>query len=222
MRFQIIVADPPWGGWKDNLKMSDVKRGAKANYSIMSTQDICSLSIKDISDPDGAILVLWVPSSMLQDGLDVMKSWGFRQTQTLIWAKTKKEPLYKLSKSIKKILKQDTSITIDNLLDNFNYNELLSFGMGRLYRQSHELCLVGINNTKIYKQLNNKSQRSIIFSSNMRHSSKPELLQDTLDKMFPNILNKLELFARRVRTGWICIGNEVCNGEDIKVSLSKL
>jgi N6-adenosine-specific RNA methylase IME4 len=39
--------------------------------------------------------------------------------------------------------------------------------------------------------------------------------------MFPKA-RKLELFARRIRPGWTCLGNEVCNGEDITISLSKL
>jgi N6-adenosine-specific RNA methylase IME4 len=38
--------------------------------------------------------------------------------------------------------------------------------------------------------------------------------------MFPNT-EKLEMFARRIRPGWTCIGNEVCNGEDIRDSLAK-
>src|SRR5690606_15124530 len=68
-----------------------------------------------------------------------------------------------------------------------------------------------------------KSQRSVHFGFNSKHSAKPEDLQDMLDKMFPNG-NKLEMFARRQRPGWWCIGNEnlMTLNEDIAISLKKL
>jgi len=95
--------------------------------------------------------------------------------------------------------------------------------LGRLFRQSHEICLIGINNNKIYKKLQNKSQRSVCFAENIKHSAKPEYLQNSLDIMFPDA-NKIEIFARRQRPGWECIGNEAPGtmGEDIRVSLDKI
>jgi N6-adenosine-specific RNA methylase IME4 len=99
--------------------------------------------------------------------------------------------------------------------------EMLAFGMGRLFRQTHEICLIGTSDNKIYKRLKNKSQRSVSLAPNLRHSSKPENLQDSLDEMFPSG-NRLELFARRHRKDWVCLGNEICNGEDIRDSLAKL
>ncbi len=93
--------------------------------------------------------------------------------------------------------------------------------MGRLFRQTHEICLIGTNNNKIYKKLKNKSQRSVSFGENLKHSAKPEHLQNSLDEMFPGT-EKLEMFARRHRKDWLCVGNEICNGEDIRDSLKNL
>lgn len=224
-QFQIIDADPPWA-FSDKLKMSDVKRGAEANYNTMTISEIKALPVNDLADPNGAILALWVPSAILQDGLDVMKAWGFHHRQTYIWVKTKKVSLAPLLKDIKKIKFSDHTIksyikTILSSIKDFDLNKTLAFGLGRLFRQTHEICLIGINNKKIYKKLSNKSQRSVSFALNLKHSAKPEHLQDSLESMFPNC-NKLEMFARRERKDWTCIGNEVCNGEDIRVSLSKL
>jgi N6-adenosine-specific RNA methylase IME4 len=199
MKFQVIVADPPWS-FSDSLKMDDVARGAKSNYNTMRLPDIVALPINKLISPKGSVLALWVPSSMLQDGLDTMKAWGFTHKQTYVWVKTKKEPITSMYQDL---------------------NDSLGFGMGRLFRQCHEICLVGISSTEIYKKLNNKSQRSVSLATNLKHSSKPEFLQDSLERMFPRT-KKLELFARRNRKGWICLGNEVCNGEDIRVSLAKL
>jgi len=228
-KFRVIVADPPWP-FKDSLKMSEVKRGAEANYSVMSIKDIRELPMQPFIDTrNGTILALWVPSSLLQEGLDTMKSWGFAHKQTYVWVKTKKQPLTELLKYFTKQLTKD----IKNLqrfeaikrfiaaVGQFKYSTMLAFGMGRLFRQTHEICLIGVSNSKIYKSLKNKSQRSVSFAPNLRHSAKPEDLQDSLDIMFP-AGNRLELFARRHRPGWVCLGNEICNDEDIRVSLAKL
>jgi N6-adenosine-specific RNA methylase IME4 len=233
-KFQVIVADCPWS-FKDSLKMSDVARGASSNYGTMTISDIQQLPIKDLISPDGSILALWVPSSLLQEGLDTMKTWGFAHKQTYVWVKTKNDALKNLrnlfidvfkiqdafkaqvsaSKFIKSMKTAIKSITnIDKL------NETLAFGMGRLFRQTHEICLIGTSNNKIYSSLANKSQRSVSLAPNLKHSAKPENLQDSLDIMFP-VARKIELFARRVRPGWICLGNEI-DGKDIRDALADL
>ncbi len=200
MKFDVILSDPAWT-FDDSLAMSSVPRGADANYSTMSIADIAALPVKEVTADDGAVLAMWVPSSMLTEGLHVMKSWGFEQKQTLIWVKTKKEKsLAKLSSS--------------------NLNDSLGFGMGRLFRQCHELCLIGISSTKVYKKLKNKSQRSSFLASNDGHSIKPNHLHESLGKMFDG--PKLEMYARRLYPGWTTIGNEVCGGEDIRTSLEEL
>lgn len=227
-KFRVIVADCPWS-FGDSLKMSAVKRGAKSQYSTMTTSKIAEMPVQASCHPDGAVLCLWVPGSLLQEGLDVMKAWGFNHKQTYVWVKTKKD-VYKnlirsalsLASSAKSggIPKNRMGKAVNLVMKEFDMNDTLAFGMGRTFRQTHEICLIGTRG-KIYKQLKNKSQRSVSFAENLRHSSKPDHLQKSLETMFPKA-RKLELFARRIRPGWTCLGNEICNGEDIYVSLSKL
>lgn len=219
MKFQVIVSDPPWA-CSDRLKMSKVKRGAASNYSTLSLADLRLLRVSELADREGCVLALWVLGSMLTEGLDVLKAWGFQHKQTFVWVKTKREPLGGLKKSIKSV-KPFVKTGVLKAVDSTDMNETMSFGMGRLFRQSHEICLIGVNSTKIYKQLKNRSQRSVCFDENKGHSTKPELLQNRLDMMFPDAA-KLEMFGRRNRTGWVVIGNEVRNGEDISVSIDKL
>ncbi len=222
-KFSVIVADPPWP-FKDSLKMSDVKRGAQANYNTMTMQEIRELPVKEACNPDGAVLCLWVPGSLLQEGLDTMKAWGFDHKQIYVWVKTKKIDN----------LKKDLFKTAMNMVDDFanktpkrqmlknftiNLGSSLGFGMGRLFRQTHEVCLIGTRG-KINSKLSNKSQRSVCFAENLRHSAKPEHLQDSLETMFPKT-RKLELFARRLRPGWTCLGNEI-DGKDIRDALAAL
>jgi N6-adenosine-specific RNA methylase IME4 len=232
-QFQIIVADPPWS-FSDSLTMSDVKRGAKANYSTMSIEDLKALPVKAISDPSGCLLALWVPSALLSSGLDLMQAWGFQQKQTYVWVKSKQEPFKNLLNKTAKTILSDAPITKTTIRNAFlntkeacktHLDDILQFGLGRLFRQTHEICLVGTNNNGVYQQLMNRSQRSVSFASNLKHSSKPETLQDSLEIMFPNKdIKFLELFARRQRPQWVCLGNEApkTKGEDIRVSLDKM
>lgn len=224
MKFNLIIADCPWN-FNDGLSMTKTKRGASSNYETLSISDLKNLKIKEISEDD-AVLALWVPSSLLEEGLEVMKAWGFRQTQTHIWVKTKKNPFKNLLKEFTKVIKdlpkKGFSNIIRTILLEFDINNILSFGMGRLFRQTHEIILIGVKG-KIYKHLKNKSQRSVHFSPATKHSVKPENLHNMLEKMFPNS-TKLELFARRQKPGWLCIGNQsfITEKEDIRLSIDKL
>jgi N6-adenosine-specific RNA methylase IME4 len=223
MKYDLIVADPPWS-FDDKLTMSDVKRGSESQYDVLTTADIINLDIKSIA-ADEAVLVLWVPSSLLQAGMDCMKAWGFEQTQTFVWVKTKKQTsLLKLFRDgIKEIdvmlynSPEDIDAKVHEMI-----NSVLNFFMGRLFRQTHEIALVG-KRGKVYDKLENKAQRSVLLDINLKHSAKPEGLQQKLEVMFPKA-QKLELFARRVRSDWECVGLE-CHttlGEDIRDSIKRL
>jgi N6-adenosine-specific RNA methylase IME4 len=220
MKFRVIDADCPWP-FSDKLTMSETKRGAASVYATLSIKDLKALPVKDIAEDD-AILLLWCPSSLLQEGLDVMKAWGFRQTQTHIWIKTKKFHLKDLYKDLKLWMKKGNGIFSLEDIKSFDLANVLSFGMGRLFRQTHELVLVGVRG-KIYDHLANKSQRSVHFFPATKHSIKPDLLQNMLGEMFPTG-NCLELFARRDKAGWTCVGLEAPStpGEDIRVSIDRL
>jgi len=210
MKFNVICADPPYS-FSDKLSMSDVKRGADSQYQLISNKDIKNIDVKSIV-ADDAVLALWVPSSLLKEGIEIMENWGFVLKQSHIWVKTKQEPLKELIKDLLKIKSfDDVKIAIKNLIS-FDFNNILYFGMGRLFRQTHEIVLIGTRG-KIYQHLANKSQRSVHFAPIGKHSKKPESLQDMLDVMFPDMnLKKIELFARRNKPGYLCVGNQ-CPGD---------
>jgi len=198
MKYQTIIADPAWG-FQDNLKkMKDnVKRSASSQYDVMSISEIAALPVRELADPEGCVLALWVPGSMLKHGLDVMESWGFVHKQIFVWVKLKKN--HNKEKDINKITR---------------------VGMGRLFRQSHEIALIGTSGKTVYKKLENKGQRSVMFDLNKGHSIKPDILHKRLEKMFPDT-NKLELFARRKIENWTTLGNAI-DGRSLKDSMQEL
>jgi len=80
-------------------------------------------------------------------------------------------------------------------------------GMGYWFRGQHELILVG-KRGKYKPPEPGCRQSSVIRARRGEHSAKPELLQDWIDRAWPDA-RKLELFACRERPGWTCYGNAV-------------
>ncbi len=209
MKARVIVADPPWA-FGDGLTMSDVKRGADSVYQgVLNVDALCALPVQSVAD-DNCVLALWFVSSQPEEGLRVMKAWGFDQKQIWTWAKltstTKPPPLGHLPRNTK-------------------YGDAkMHFGMGRLARNCTENLYIGTRG-KVYGALRDKAQRNLFFAPATKHSTKPEALQDILDLMFPDPgMERLELFGRRNREGWTVIGNEAPDtlGEDVRVTLARL
>jgi N6-adenosine-specific RNA methylase IME4 len=85
------------------------------------------------------------------------------------------------------------------------------FGMGRTLRAEHEICLVATRGTP---RVQNHSTRSTFvtdvdgFSAQVtRHSEKPEKFYEIVESLYEG--PRVELFARRQRPGWTCLGLEV-------------
>lgn len=198
MRFQVIVCDPAWG-FKDGLKKMKrpVRRSAASQYRTMTPKQVASLPVRDLADPNGCVLALWVPGSLLEHGLDVMHAWGFHLKQVFVWVK----------------LKKGHAVEPDP-------NKKTRVGMGRLFRQSHEIALICTSGKSVYPLLRDRSQRSVAFDLNLGHSCKPATLQRRLDAMFPTA-DKVELFARRPLAGWTVLGDAV-DGQDLAATIQAL
>lgn len=218
LRFRVITADPPWAfGDKLSKMKAATPRSAAANYSVLNRDAIKALPVAGLAEDD-AVLGLWVPSSMLQDGLDVMKAWGFRQVQEWIWVKltaddaqlddglvVRSDGVLALEKkallrAMAGLSRKGDRIQGGGDLDTLLVASLpLAFGMGRLARAAKETFLVGVRGSP-YKPLKNRSTRDVFFAPAGKHSEKPECFQDALDEMFPEG-GRLEMFARRQRPG---------------------
>ena len=81
-KYQIIYADPPW---KFYDRTPQKVLSSSTQYSTMDVNDLTSLPIHKITG--GSILFLWVPTSMMIEGIEVMESWGFNYKTKLYWVK---------------------------------------------------------------------------------------------------------------------------------------
>jgi len=107
-KYKIIYADP---AWEYDDKALAGNRGAGCKYDLMNIEDIKAMKVNDLADDDST-LFLWVTYPKLQEGLDVIKAWGFKyKTVAFTWIKS-------------------------------NSNGTFFMGMGRWTRANAEVCLL--------------------------------------------------------------------------------
>ncbi len=166
--------------WPFNDKLPGESRGAVKNYRTMPVSDIMAFPLPPIADD--AVLFMWRVASMPQAALDVISAWGFVPKTEIVW----------LKKTV---------------------HGKRHFGMGRILRAEHEIAILA---TRGRPQVKNHSTRSTFLTevdwaglsdTVQQHSQKPDAFYSIIESLFDGPM--LELFARKQRPGWVCIGDEL-------------
>lgn len=124
------------------------------------------------------VLFLWRVASMQEEAFQVMRAWGYRPQGGELVWE-------KLTSTGKK-----------------------AFGMGRVVRASHEVCLIGIRAVRAeYPRPRVSNVRSVFSAPVGEHSSKPDKFYELVESLYHGPY--VELFARRERPGWDCYGDEL-------------
>lgn len=87
--FSTVLADPPWRFTNRTGKVAPEHKRLD-RYSTMSLDEIKCMPVESVLAKN-AHLYLWVPNALLPEGLEVMKSWGFRYVSNIVWAKRRKD-----------------------------------------------------------------------------------------------------------------------------------
>ena len=82
VKYRTIYCDPPWMETGGGV----IKRGADRHYPLMKTKDIMALDVPSIAD-ENCHLYMWVTDAFLEDGIKIMKAWGFKRKRTIVWGK---------------------------------------------------------------------------------------------------------------------------------------
>ena len=145
-----------------------------------------TMSIEDIRRfelpqlADDAYLFMWRVSSMVEEAYAVVRAWGFVPKTEIVWQK--------LTKHGKPF-----------------------FGMGRTVRASHETCIVAAKGrpTPLVRNIRSTFSAPVPLNADgtYRHSAKPEAFFDLVEQLAAG--PHVELFARRQRRGWTCLGDQV-------------
>ena len=85
-KFRCVVADP---AWTRNMTSRDGRYGSALDkYDLMALQRIKDLPVADLM-ADDAHAYIWCMNGNIDEGLEVMKAWGFRYITKIDWIKPK-------------------------------------------------------------------------------------------------------------------------------------
>jgi len=83
-KYQLIYIDAPW---RYEFSRS-TSREIENQYPTMDLEDIKKLPIGDLG-ANNSVIFLWVTSPKLEEGLEVIKAYGFRYVTSAIWDKVR-------------------------------------------------------------------------------------------------------------------------------------
>jgi len=200
MKYDIIYADPPWSYRVWSKKGNG--RSAISHYPVIDKKSLQELPISSIAS-DNSVLFLWVTPPTLEEGLELIKKWGFTyKTKGFTWVKRNK------------------------VADSWFW------GMGYYTRANSEDCLIATRGNILPRQsrgvhqvigdvddLKVSSFDPILIDRIMQHSEKPAIVRDKIVELFGD-LPRVELFARQRVDGWDAIGYDI-DGKDIREVLNE-
>lgn len=83
-KYRTILADPPWK--VPSLCGKNNNRSAESHYDLMPLERIKAMPVQDLAE-EASHLYIWIPNALLQEGLDVIKAWGFTFRSPIYWIK---------------------------------------------------------------------------------------------------------------------------------------
>jgi N6-adenosine-specific RNA methylase IME4 len=152
-RFGTILADPPWRFTNRTGKIAPEHRRL-SRYGTMDLQEIKNLPVSDVA-ASPAHLYLWVPNALLQEGLQVMRAWGFEYKTNLVWHKVRK----------------------DGGSD--------GRGVGFYFRNVTELVLFGVRGKGARTHSPGRTQVNLLATRKREHSRKPDELYEIIEACSP-------------------------------------
>ena len=141
-KFATVLADPPWRFANRTGKIAPEHKRL-ARYPTLALQDIMSMPVESVLE-ETAHLYLWVPNALIQEGLKVLRAWGFTYKTNLIWYKVRK----------------------DGGPDRR--------GVGFYFRNVTEVILFGVRGPKPRTLAPGRRQPNIIVQRKREHSRKPD------------------------------------------------
>lgn len=192
MKYDVVVIDPPWP-YPNRNQGGKFGLGAIGHYNLMKTSDIVeTFSLLPSVCSDNAVIFVWATHPKLKE--------------FMLCADALYEHKFRYATCAFSWIKTNKDGSIFK-------------GVGNYTASNSEPCYLLVRGKMPPQQ---KLVKSIITSPRMKHSQKPEEVQDLIELMYPPDRYKyLEVFARRHRADWKCLGIEL-DGLDIRQSLKLL
>ncbi len=212
--YRLVTADPPWA-----YDRPDAPGGTGEHYHGMPLEDICAMRVGDLAHAHGAVLGLWCTGPFAAEGahVEVARAWGFRSvTLAFDWLKIcdtctgcghpfdEHEPREPWSAR-----GRCSHATRRGVCACMCFGVLPIAGTGSYTMQGHEHMFLATRGEGFSSGRAVRNVRNTLLWPLGRHSAKPEAAQDLLERLWPGLTPRLEIFARRRRPGWACYGNQL-------------
>lgn len=105
-KYEIIYTDPPWQyASSDTLaETSLLNKDDNFHYPTMPLEKIKEIDVPSLC-ADDCLMFMWVVNPMLDDGIELLKHWGFDfNTVAFVWHKQKTNPGYYTMSSIEMVI----------------------------------------------------------------------------------------------------------------------
>lgn len=192
-RYDVLLLDPPWSYFGSPDKMG----AAGKEYSLMDQGAVCSLPIRQVLKKKAYVFV-WATGPRLNFAIEAIKAWGLHyRGVAYVWVKSRKS---------------------DNGI-------ISGQGVPPTYTKPTTEFLLCATTTKAGRPVPLKrfNTPQVILAPRGAHSEKPDVFRQSIEETLgTQNLSCLEIFARKRMDGWDAVGNEICDGEDIRVSLEKI
>jgi len=152
-KFTTLLADPPWQFQNRTGKMAPEHKRLN-RYGTLKLDDIKQIPVSEVV-AERAHLYLWVPNALLQEGMDVMRAWGFEYKSNIVWQKVRKD------------------------------GEPDGRGVGFYFRNTTEIILFGLKGKNFRTLAPARSQVNVIKSRKREHSRKPDEQYQLIESCSP-------------------------------------
>lgn len=220
---KVLCADPPW---KFGDKLPGPGRGAEKHYPCLTIDELKAFPLPPL-DPD-CHLFMWRVGAMVPEAYEVVKAWGFVAKAEVLWLKRtvhgkrhfgmgrqvryEHEVAIIATRGRPKVNAKNIRSTFGDHEPPIRYVETAVFEYLRRRAEDGDVEAAGLLEACAVTMETGHDEEeisSIVFSAeaSRTHSAKPEKFYDIVERLCDG--PRAELFARRVREHWTCIGNEV-------------
>ncbi len=87
--FATLLADPPWRFQNSTGKVAPEHKRLR-RYHTMTLDEIAAMPVAAHA-LDRSHLYLWCPNALLEEGLGILRAWGFKYKANIVWHKIRKD-----------------------------------------------------------------------------------------------------------------------------------
>lgn len=180
-KFDVILVNPPW--------VEYTRRLSSVNSTSWTFEELKNLAIEQIAESPSFIFLWCASEEGLDQGRLLLKKWGFRRCEDIVWIKTNKESLHL---------------------------QPIPTNSKQIFHHTKEHCLMGIKGTVRRNQdghvIHANVDTDVIISEEppLGSTEKPEEMYHIIEH-FSQGRRRIELFGSdtNIRPGWVTIGPDI-------------